>query len=102
MSKRKKTKKEKIIADLHRKLHSQTPISDTTASRHVAPQQSVYTYKARPTTVTKTPVVLTTNLPHVKHDLLKTTMVTSAIIIAQLFLFYLLKSHIIMIPMVRY
>lgn len=99
MSKR-KTKQEKIITDLHRKLHAQS--QSAPSSRHVSSPSSTYTYKSR--NIDSSPNVITssTNLSYIKHDLLKTTIVTSTIVLSQLLLLYLLRSHIIMIPMVRY
>lgn len=91
MSKR-KTRQQKIIADLHRKL--QTQIVGV----------STYTYKNTMQTVaTVRPIDSnTTNILSIKHDLTKTTIITMTIIASQLLLFYLLKTHLIRLPMVSY
>jgi hypothetical protein len=100
MSKRKKTREQKIIADLHRKLQSQS-VSGSASSRHVYSPSSAYTYKTQTTGAIK-PIAVMTDFSYIKHDLIKTTLVTCAIVLFQLALFHLLRSHIIMIPMVRY
>lgn len=98
MSKR-KTKEQKMISDLHRKL--QTQAQQIAPTRHIA-SPSVYSYKAHNTASVKSPTTSLIPTTHVKHDLIKTGMITAGILLAQMILLYLLKSHIIMIPMVRY
>lgn len=97
-----KTKEQKIISSLHRQLQMQTQKSDP-ASRNIASSSSTYSYKAKPVSSSqKVTAVHMSNLSHVKHDLIKTTVLMTAIITAQLILYYLLKAHLIIIPIVQY
>lgn len=101
MSKRKKTKEQKIISSLHRQLeiHSQQAAP---SSRHIVSSPSTYSFKAKPSHAQKTVSLPVSDLIHVKHDLIKTTLLTSSIVAAQLVLYYLLKTHLITIPLIRY
>ena len=100
MSKLKKTRQKKMIADLHRKLHQQQSISSVSTPE----QKTHYTYTMKhiqaPTAIHTTTTI--TNLSFIKHDLIKTAFVTGAIISLQILLFFLLKAHIIKIPMISY
>jgi hypothetical protein len=91
MSKR-KTRQQKIIADLHRKLESQSVGLPS------------YTYRNTTQTIATVQPMgsITTNMLSIKHDLIKTSVVTITIIASQLLLFYLLKTHLIRLPMVSY
>ena len=100
MSKAKKTRQEKMIADLHRKLHQQQSI--TSVSTPEQKTQYTYTIKHTQAPMGVSTVTTITNLSLIKHDLIKTTIVTGAIISLQLLLFFLLKAHIIKIPMISY
>lgn len=94
MTKAKKTRQQKIIADLHRKLQIQSEVSSPAA----------YTFHAKHiyNTPTRENALYVSTLPYIKHDLFKTTIVTAAIISAQLLLYYLLKTHLIMLPIGGY
>ena len=86
MTKHKKTRKEKIIADY----------------RH-----QVYVLKNSYTPPTNSPVTLTVNAnsylnTHVFKDVLKTGILTCSIITMQIVLFLLLKKHLIILPMLKY
>ncbi len=85
MRKRRRTRKEKIIADLHRKLQTQSiPISSS--------QQVKKTYK--PTMLPHSTTVLPNNsYQHLFHDLLKTTLLTTGIIALELLLFIAQKKQ---------
>jgi len=86
MSKHKKTRKEKIIADY----------------RH-----QVYILKNNNMPLNKPAIVISVNENlysniHVLKDLLKTGALTCAIVVAQIILFFLLKRHILLIPNLNY
>jgi len=86
MSKHKKTRKEKIIADY----------------RH-----QVYVLKNNNTPLNKPvieiPIKENSNLNiHTLRDLLKTGVLTCTIVVAQIALFFLLKKHILLIPNLNY
>lgn len=109
MAKHKKTKQQKIIADLRRQLQYE---SQTTSSKKLPTEQSI---SIQPKTINlpkefsfKKPSenlqnkIVNNNYPYLKHDLFKTAVLTGSIIFAQLFLFFVLKNHIIVLPMVKY
>ena len=86
MSKHKKTRKEKIIADY----------------RH-----QVYILKNKNTPFDIPPVAVTTNEDahfsvYALKDVLKTGLLTCSIVAAEIILFFLLKRHIILIPNLNY
>lgn len=90
MSRHKKTRQQKVMADLRR-------------------QKFVYTLENKNLTNvlpadTPTATTIITNLPYsyIKHDILKTFLLTASIIGFQIILFVLLKNHIIVLPMVSY
>ena len=108
MAKHKKTKQQKIIADLRRQLQYE---NQTTSSKKPSTEQAIsnqaktislpkeFSYKNPSENLqNKTK----TAYPYLKHDLFKTGVLTSSIVFAQLFLFFLLKNHIIILPMVKY
>lgn len=105
MAKNKKTKEQKIISDLRRKLYLQKQTisnsKDTeeklSSSNNVQiPQPSIsYTHTIRQ----NTEVI---NHTYLYHDLLRTTILTSAIVIGQVILFFLLKNHIINLPLANF
>ncbi len=104
MTKHKKTKQEKIIADLHRKLQSQSQKSPSISASHTHPQTpSLYSYNAKIAVSKKvTTTASLNNLVLIRHDILKTVIVTIAIVVSQILLLSLLKSHVIKIPFVTY
>lgn len=109
MAKHKKTKQQKIIADLRRKLQYE---NQTTLSKKPSTEQAIFTH-AKTTNLPKEfsfkkpsenlqNRIVNNNYPYLKHDLFKTGILTGSIVFAQLFLFFLLKNHIIILPMVKY
>lgn len=103
MTKARRTRQQKIIADLHRKLHAQNQgISLETPVSPSLPKQSMYSYTPVNRIQTASPSISLTSTQFVRHDLFKTAIVTSGIIIMQLLLFYLLKIHILIIPMISF
>ena len=86
MSKHKKTRKQKIIADYRHQVYS---LKNKNISFDIS-----------------TPKMVINKIPHsytyVISDVLKTTILTLSIIAIQLMLFFALKKHIISIPNLNY
>lgn len=94
MSKRKKTRQQKIITDLRRKLILDTryPQSPLVFAK---PKEIKNNYQdALPTST-----ALLQNYPYIKRDLLKTAFLTGSIVVLELLLSFLLKTHLIKLPM---
>jgi len=91
MAKYRKTLKEKKRADLRRKFIFKTD--------HLTKISTDYT----PISVESAPVVSITNkYPYLMQDVLKTVILTCAIVTIQVILFFLLKKQILILPMVKY
>lgn len=105
MSKR-KTKQQKIIADLRRKVQVNQPIdASKTSSKNLETikHTSTFTFTAPRNVTTQNAFASSPQTSRLlAADLQKTGIVTSIIIIAEVILFFLLKQHIITIPMVNY
>lgn len=98
MRKHKKTRKEKLIADLHRKLQLQKRV----ATVNSAPQYRIEkTFRAKQTIQTDSIVVKSLS-PYLLHDFLKTLFLTFGIVVIQVVLFALLKTHTIVFPFIRF
>lgn len=94
MSKHKKTRQQKIIADLRRQLilgggYPQSPLV------FAKPKEVKNNYlEVLPTSTTSLQ-----NYPYIKRDLLKTVLLTGSIVVVELLLSFLLKTHLIKLPM---
>jgi len=109
MAKHKKTKQQKIIADLRRQLQYE---NQTTSSKKPSTEQAIsnqaktislpkeFSYKNPSENLQNK--IASNNYPYLKHDLFKTGVLTGSIIIAQLILFFILKNHLVVLPMVKY
>jgi hypothetical protein len=96
MGKRRKTYKEKVIADLRRKVYSlegQKPIYIEAKESKITNNMPIYTQAS--TTIVNSHHYLT-------KDIFKTAILTGAILSLQFVLYFLLKNHIFVLPMVRY
>lgn len=116
MAKRKKTRQQKIIADLRRKLQMEKRSVSSKLSPVIERRSltSLRTGSAIPRQAQDKSLGFTTvypeqsrrarndNYSYLFHDLSKTGILTGGIIAAQLILFFLLKNHIIVLPMVKY
>lgn len=96
MGKRRKTYKEKIIADLRRKVYS-------------LEAQKAFSLEAKESkTMRNTPYLATTTSvsisshPYLTKDIFKTGILTGTIVFLQIILYFLLKNHILVLPMVKY
>ena len=96
MGKRKKTYKEKIIADLRRKVYGlEGQNSFSLQTKETKPMRNIPIHNT----------VLTTTInphPYLTKDILKTGILTGIILLVQLILFLVLKNHILILPMVKY
>lgn len=90
-----RTKQQKIIADLHRKLSLQNATATPSVTLTDLPSVSVKKTHTRPYGPTMT-------ITHIATDLRKTLILTTLIIAFQFLLYFLLRNHIVSIPMVRY
>lgn len=95
MPKARKTRKEKIIADLNRKLQLQ---GTKEVFLSPLPERGQKIASAAFETI----VIAKHAYPYLVHDLRKTALFTGGILAAELSLFYLLKSHIFNIPNLIY
>lgn len=103
---KKKTRKQKVIADLHRQLYS----LKSQAFINSQPLQEEKSTDS-PKIETVSPVVLnkplqsnltTTIFPYLRKDMSKTGILTMSILALQFILFFLLKSHILKLPGIVY
>jgi len=106
MSKR-KTRQEKIIADLHRKLQSQSSLSSSAGETSSIEKPHTHAPKYSYIPQVKVPLQISTiattiDNRYIRDDLIKTTLVTIVIVSCQLLLFFLLKNNMITLPMVSY
>jgi predicted secreted protein len=87
MSKHKKTRKEKVIADYRNQVYilkNSIPLSNSATTTTIAIKENA-DFTA-----------------DILRDVLKTTILTCAIVVLQLVLFFLLKRHILNLPIVKY
>ncbi len=91
MGKQKKTREQKIIADLRRKLDMQSK-KEPTFEFKPSPQRPI-----QPSLITKTIAY-----PYLLGDLLKTITLTGAIVGAEIILFFLLKKQILLLPNISF
>ncbi len=96
MGKKRKTYKEKIIADLRRKVYSleaQKPFSLEAKEPKIINNMPI---SNQATTVS------ISSHPYLTKDIFKTGILTGAILFLQLVLYFLLKNHILVLPIVKY
>jgi hypothetical protein len=88
MSKHKKTRKEKVIADYRHQVYilkdREIPHDSPTPTIALATHDNLYSNT------------------HVIKDVMRTGILTCSIIAGQIILFYLLTKHIITLPIVKY
>ena len=90
MKKRKKTRQEKIIADLHRKIQLQKQVNDLPSYQYDK------TVKLTQTHIINTQILSDGKKlnPYLLPDLVKTLFVTGAILVLEIGLFFILKNRI--------
>lgn len=88
-----KTRRQKITADLHRQLYSlrsqKVPSFEQKSAAKIEKKD-------------ETPLVEPQKYNYLTADISKTGVVTGAILIAQLIFFFLLKNHLLTIPGISY
>ncbi|MDP3987963.1 MAG: hypothetical protein Q8P80_02360 [Candidatus Levybacteria bacterium] len=100
MSKHKKTRQQKIIAQLRRKINLEKQGTESLLSVNQLtaqlsqPQKTKFSYL--PTNLQKTAPAQT--YAYLSHDLLKTALLTSSIAVAEILLFFLSKNHTLRLP----
>lgn len=94
MAKKKKTRQQKIIADLRRKIEPETPeiSKETIKKQHSIPQ----------TGGSSGAKINTSLYPYLAADLKRTGILTSAVVLAQIILYFLLTNNILNIPRLSY
>ena len=97
MAKQKKTRQEKIIADLRRQL----ALTERKPSFSIPPSTSLKPQQKYIVPIVPIKTISLTN-SYLLPDLTKTTLVTSAILAGELVLFFLLKKQILILPMVKF
>lgn len=102
MSNHKKTRQQKIIADLHRKLQSVSP-----ATKSIEANSDQKSLPVRPSfSLAFTPSMhtpqRTISYAYIGHDLKKIVLVTMGIVFFESVLFFLLKNHILVLPFVQF
>lgn len=113
MSKHKKTRQEKIIADLRRKIAYQNPTQKTKSLEKPQENKSIsenkpitthflYQTKLSGTNIKSQKITNSNKYPYLKHDLLKTGFLTTSFLIIELLLFFVLKNHFVKLPMLSY
>lgn len=99
MGKHKKTRQEKIVADLRRKLFLQIQTSSNLINKQ---STSVSNFKLKfsniPSNASSSNTSLIYTHEYLKFDILKTAFLTSSIVIAEVILFLLSKQQIIKLP----
>lgn len=96
MSKRRKTRQQKIIAEFRRQ------VSPSVKSEKPIATLSQATFSLPTMQPVKPVAVQTASTAYLKYDIAKTGVLTLAIIAAQLVLFFLLKHHTLVVPNLAY
>lgn len=94
MAKKKKTRQQKIIADLRRQVTLSKP-------QESKPETKPKNF-SNPALITYAPKIRAVTYPYLKKDLQKTAILTSSVIALQMILYFLLKSHILVLPRLGY
>lgn len=99
MSKKRKTRQQKMIADLRRQVSSPSSLQTEVPSNH--PTESLQSYEHL---VPKTSQTIITTSPYSFNirDIYRTAILVAFLIGAELVLFFLLKGKVITIPMLTY
>ena len=96
MAKHRKTLEQKKLADLRRKFYSFDRVKrDLDQVRLGLDAIS----ESKNVAITVSP---TNKYPYLISDILKTGILTGLIIVMQIILFFLLKNHVLVLPMVKY
>lgn len=99
MARYRKTLKQKKIADLRHKFYSFDQAQLGPNSKSVPSVKPNVFSQAKNVATTAS---LTNKYPYLLHDISKTGILTGVILIVQIILFFLLKNHILVLPIVKY
>ena len=106
MSKRRKTRQQKMVADLRRQVASSSltqPISiQHTPSLHIEKHESSRSISIPTTSYKPTSQSTLIDSRILKRDLYKTTLLSGTLLLVEVFLYFLLKSHILKLPFIAY
>ena len=99
MAKKKKTRQQKIIADLRRQIYASKTDNAPFEEKTEKPKQPSLSFKlpAINTVEKKQSFAAITNTSYLAKDLQKTAILTASIITAQLILLFVLKNHILVL-----
>ena len=107
MSKRKKTRQQKQIADLRQKLHHLSPTqsseeSNTQIQNSLSTQSNRLTYTPVSTPQLQKTAAFAYSNPYLKHDLAKTALLVVAVVVFEMVLLFILKQHILVLPFANF
>jgi len=100
MAKHKKTRHQKILADLHRQHQISAPLTTPQSNENYAPT-STYTFSAaqkEETIVQPKSSTALVSYKYVVDDLRKTFLLSATIVALQLILFFSLTHHVLNLP----
>ncbi|MBI2031330.1 MAG: hypothetical protein HYT08_01825 [Candidatus Levybacteria bacterium] len=98
---KKKTRKQKVLADLHRKMQSLETHSSIALNEEKKIKSSEVPRIKPQTTVTYRPLAINT-YPFLLKDISRTGILTAIILAFQIILLFLLKNHIISLQGISY
>lgn len=97
MAKKKKTRQQKIIADLRRQISASQPESNLVIEKKIEKKEQVSSFNLKESYLPEKKQSVSTyslvNTSYLIKDLRKTTVLTLSIIAAQLILLFILRSH---------
>ena len=94
MAKRKKTLKRKLAADMRHQVYS---LNDSSFVSPVQKKEKISDFPSG-----NSLAISVTTASYLRHDILKTAILTGTILLFQTLLFLMLKSHTIRIPNISY
>ena len=97
MAKKKKTRQQKIIADLRRQVNASQSHVEETQKREEKRENPVTISLSNAATTIRKPQIFTNTYPYLVNDLRKTAILSLAIVFAQLIFLFVLRNHIVTI-----
>lgn len=94
MAKRKNTLKQKLVADMRHQVYS---LNDTSSVSLVPKKEKTPNLPLKNSSTTSIDIT-----SYLRHDILKTAILTGTILLFQTLLFLTLKGHVIRIPNISY
>ncbi len=93
MAKKKKTRQQKIIADLRRQIYASQDHVVVSVKKET-PENQVPSSIIKTNIPIRKPEIFTNTYPYLVKDLRKTAILSAAIILGQFILLFILKNHI--------